>query len=305
MSASDTTPTPIISPIGWIATQDNLWILGSLQHAYSNALSSQPWYAAYVPSEAETRMSLRKRKPTILQDQALDEDDDELLAPPPRKRARTRRTTTARIPRKKDESSTPDKAAEEVPDEAEAGTVAQEPEMDIVLTRDAKRERIEMPVLAQEAEKSVSPEPRRSQRKKGESPASSATTLTRTHSRESSTDSVEGAESVGSSTVCEEEPDKEKVKKGSRADRVIKRLDKNVEEDGEEDEAEEAKPAPAKRSRTSASRARPRSRVAPKKATSTNSNNTSPEEGAEHVDATPAPPASKPKSRPRTRTRRR
>ncbi|OJA20479.1 hypothetical protein AZE42_01970 [Rhizopogon vesiculosus] len=305
-SVLDTTPTPIISPIGWIAAQDNLWILGSLQHAYSNALSSQPWYSAYVPSEGETRMSLRKRKPTMIQEQVLDDDDDELLPPPPpRKRAKTRRTAAAaRGPRKKEDSSAPDKAeAEEVPDEVEAGTIAQEPEVDLVLTRDTKRERLEMVVITQGAEKSVSPEPRRSQRKKGDSPASSTTTLTRTHSRESSADTVEGAESAGSSTVCEEEPDKEKVKKGSRVDKVIKRLDKDGEE--EEDEAEEVKAAPAKRPRTSASRSKPRSRAVPKKATSTNSTNTSLEEGAENADATPAPLASKPKSRARPRTRRR
>ncbi|KAG0704504.1 hypothetical protein DFH29DRAFT_373100 [Suillus ampliporus] len=256
-SVLDTTPTPIISPIGWIATQDNLWILGSLQHAYSNALSSQPWYAAYVPSESETRMSLRKRKPTMLQEQALDDDDDELLAlPPPKKRARTRRTATAaRSPRKPEESSTPGKAdAEEVPDEVEAGTALPEPEMDLMLTRSAKRELIETPVLAQDAEKSVSPEPRRSQRKKVDSPASSATTLTRTHSRELSAESIEGAESAGSSTVCEEEPDKEKEKKGradkvvKRLDTAVKRLDKNNEEEDDE-EAEEEKSAPAKRPR--------------------------------------------------------
>ncbi|KAG1751545.1 uncharacterized protein EDB91DRAFT_1078307 [Suillus paluster] len=302
-SVLDTTPTPIISPIGWIATQDNLWILGSLQHAYSSALSSQPWYTAYVPSESETRMSLRKRKPTLLQEQALEDDDDELLAlPPPRKRAKTRRTATAaRSPRKPEESSLPDKAEpEEVPDEVEAGNALLEPEMDIMLTRAAKRELIEAPVLAQEAEKSVSPEPRRSQRKKGDSPASSATTLTRTHSRELSMESVEGAESAGSSTVCEEEPDKEKEKKG-RVDKAVKRLDKN-EEEGDDEEIEEKKPAPAKRPRASASRAKPRSRAAPKKTTNTN---TSPEEDAENADDTPAPPAPKPKSRSRPRTRRR
>ncbi|KAG1752945.1 hypothetical protein EDB19DRAFT_1824347 [Suillus lakei] len=306
----DTTPTPIISPIGWIATQDNLWILGSLQHAYSSALSCQPWYAAYVPSESETRMSLRKRKPTMIQEQVIEDDDDDLLVPPPpRKRARTRRTATAaRSPRKPEESSPPDNAeAEDVPDEVEAGTELPEPEIELMLTRAAKRELIETPVLAQDVEKSVSPEPRRSQRKKGDSPASSATTLTRTHSRELSAESVEGTGSVGSSTVCEEEPDKEKAKKG-RANKVVKRLDtaaKRLDDDGEEgdeEEAEEEKPVPAKRSRTSASRAKPRSRAAPKR---TNSANTNSEEGGEHADATPAPPAPKPKSRSRPRTRRR
>ncbi|KAG2756131.1 hypothetical protein P692DRAFT_20715814 [Suillus brevipes Sb2] len=307
-SVLDTTPTPIISPIGWIATQDNLWILGSLQHAYSSALSSQPWYAAYVPSESETRMSLRKRKPTMIQEQLIEDDDDDLLVPPPpRKRARTRRTT-ARSPRKPEEFSNPDNAeTEDVPDEVEPGTELPEPEMVLMLTRAAKRELVEMPVLVQDAEKSVSPEPRRSQRKKGDSPASSATTLTRIHSRELSTESVEGAESAGSSTVCEEEPDKEKTKKG-RADKIVKRLDTavkcldNTGEEGDEEEAEEEKSAPAKRSRTSTSRAKPRSRAPPKR---TNSANTNSEEGGEHADATPAPPVPKPKSRSRPRTRRR
>lgn len=310
-SVLDTTPTPIISPIGWIATQDNLWILGSLQHAYSSALSSQPWYAAYVPSESETRMSLRKRKPTMIQEQVIEDDDDDLLVPPPpRKRARTRRTATAaRSPRKPDESSLPDNAEpEEVPDDVEAGTELPEPEMELMLTRAAKRELVETPVLAQDVEKSVSPEPRRSQRKKGDSPASSATTLTRTHSRELSAESVEDVESAGSSTVCEEEPDKSKAKKG-RADKVVKcldtvvkHLDDNGEEEEDEEEAEEEKSAPAKRSRPSASRAKPRSRAPPKR---TNSTNTNSEEGGEHADATPAPPAPKPKSRSRPKTRRR
>lgn len=304
-STSDATPTPIISPIGWIATQDNLWILGSLQHAYSSALSSQPWYAAYVPSESETRMSLRKRKPTMIQEQVIEDDDDDLLMPqpPPRKRARTRRTaTTTRSPRKPEEFSPPDNPeTEDVPDEVEAATELPEPETVLMLTRAAKRELIEIPVPAQDAEKSVSPEPRRSQRKKGDSPASSATTLTRIHSRELSAESVEGAESAGSSTVCEEEPDKEKTKKG-RTEKVVKRLDNTGEEDGDEEEAEQEKPVPAKRSRPSASRAKPRSRAPPKR---TNSTNTNSEEGGEHADATPPPPVPKPKSRSRPRTRRR
>lgn len=309
-SVLDTTPTPIISPIGWIAIQDNLWILGSLQHAYSSALSSQPWYAAYVPSESETRMSLRKRKPTLIQEQVIEDDDDDLLMPPPpRKRARTRRTaTTARSPRKPEELSPPDNPeTEDVPDEVEASTELPEPEPVLMLTRAAKRELIEIPVPAQDTEKSVSPEPRRSQRKKGDSPASSATTLTRIHSRELSAESVEDAESAGSSTVCEEEPDKEKTKKGrankdvKRIDTAVKRIDNTGEEEGDEEEAEE-KSAPAKRSRTSASRAKPRSRAPPKR---TNSANTNSEEGGEHADATPAPPVPKPKSRSRPRTRRR
>ncbi|KAG2111227.1 uncharacterized protein F5147DRAFT_651428 [Suillus discolor] len=302
-SVLDTTPTPIISPIGWIATQDNLWILGSLQHAYSSALSSQPWYAAYVPSESETRMSLRKRKPTMIQEQVIEDDDDDLLVPqPPRKRARTRRTvTTTRSPRKPEEFSPPDNPeTEDVPDEVEAATELPEPEIVLMLTRAAKRELIEIPVPAQDAEKSVSPEPRRSQRKKGDSPASSATTLTRIHSRELSAESVEGAESAGSSTVCEEEPDKEKTKKG-RTEKAVKRLD-NTGEDGDEEEAEQEKPVPAKRSRPSASRAKPRSRAPPKR---TNSTNTNSEEGGEHADATSPPPVPKPKSRSRPRTRRR
>lgn len=253
-------------------------------------------------------MSLRKRKPTMIQEQVLDEDDDELLAPPPpRKRAKTRRTTiSTRIPRKKEDSSAPDKVeAEGVPDEAEPGVIVQEPEADFVLTRDAKQERLEVPAIAQDADEFVTPEPRRSQRKKGDSPASSTTTLTRSHSRELSADSVEGAESAGSSTVCEEEPDKEKEKKGSRVDKVIKHLDKNSEEEGGEDEAEEVKTASAKRSRTSTSRSKPRSRAAPKKTASDSSTNPSVGKGAEHVDATPAPPASKARSRPRPKTRRR
>lgn len=303
-SVLDATPTPIISPIGWIATQDNLWILGSLQHAYSSALSSQPWYAAYVPSESETRMSLRKRKPTMIQEQVIEDDDDDLLMPqPPRKRARTRRTaTTTRSPRKPEELSPPDNPeTEDVPDEVEAATELPEPETVLMLTRAAKRELIEIPVPAQDAEKSVSPEPRRSQRKKGDSPASSATTLTRIHSRELSAESVEGAESAGSSTVCEEEPDKDKTKKG-RTEKVVKRLDNTGEEDGDEEEAEQEKPVPAKRSRPSASRAKPRSRAPPKR---TNSTITNSEEGGEHVDATPPPPVPKAKSRSRPRTRRR
>jgi hypothetical protein len=310
-SVLDTTPTPIISPIGWIAIPDNLWILSSLQHAYSSALSSQPWYAAYVPSESETRMSLRKRKPTMIQEQVIEDDDDDLLVPPPpRKRARTRRTaTTARSPRKPEDLSPPDNPeTEDVPDEVTANTELPEPEPVFMLTRAAKRELVEIPVPTQDTEKSVSPEPRRSQRKKGDSPASSATTLTRIHSREFSTESVEGAESAGSSTVCEEEPDKEKTKKGrankdvKRIDTAVKRLGNTGEEEGDEEEAEEEKSVPTKRSRTSASRAKPRSRGPPKR---TNSANTNSDEGGEHADATPALPVPKPKSRSRPKTRRR
>jgi hypothetical protein len=153
----------------------------------------------------------------MIQEQVIEDDDDDLLVPPPpRKRARTRRTaTTARSPRKPEDLSPPDNPeTEDVPDEVTANTELPEPEPVFMLTRAAKRELVEIPVPTQDTEKSVSPEPRRSQRKKGDSPASSATTLTRIHSREFSTESVEGAESAGSSTVCEEEPDKEKNKEG-------------------------------------------------------------------------------------------
>ncbi|KAL4074199.1 hypothetical protein J3A83DRAFT_2698051 [Scleroderma citrinum] len=108
-SVLDTIPSPIISPIGWIAIPENLWILSSMQHAYASRLTTLPWYAAYVSTEPENRMNLRKRKPPpimtpdsarrIGQGTASGEettDEDEAITPPPRKRAKTRRAAASR-----------------------------------------------------------------------------------------------------------------------------------------------------------------------------------------------------------------
>jgi hypothetical protein len=71
-------------------------------------------------------MSLCKHKPTLIQEQVLEDNDDDFLTPPPlRKRANTRRTAVAARSQREDFSA-PDKAeAEEVSYEVDAGTTAQ------------------------------------------------------------------------------------------------------------------------------------------------------------------------------------
>lgn len=120
-SVLDTIPSPIISPIGWIAIPENLWILASMQHAYASRLATLPWYAAYMSTEPEPRMNLRKRKPPPIMSSdgvgatgpagatASGEetaDEDEAIIPPPRKRARTRRAAATR-----EQTNTPMQAA--------------------------------------------------------------------------------------------------------------------------------------------------------------------------------------------------
>ncbi|KAF9245063.1 hypothetical protein BU15DRAFT_41461 [Melanogaster broomeanus] len=178
-SILDTTPTPILSPIGWIDVPENLWILKSMQLAYAQRLASVPWYATYNTVEPEGRMNLRKRKvPAILAsasngasgDETVDEEEG-VTSPPPRKRARTRKAGAARPrdaaqakgdarsdagadePKQCDAPASPKSALLLVPDaSAPAPTV----------TKVAKRERIKSPALVSAISaqgESVQPEP--------------------------------------------------------------------------------------------------------------------------------------------------
>ncbi|KAH7924633.1 hypothetical protein BV22DRAFT_1195792 [Leucogyrophana mollusca] len=162
----DTTPTPIISPIGWIAIPENLWILSSMQIAYSGALASVPWYTTYVPPETEGRMSLRKRKAPAIQsilandktgsdDETVDEDAP--ITPPPRKRARTRRGAVTSGSKASARTKVPTpmvpEGVEAIIGEAPPGTDEQAPEAVLLLstelpvTKAAKHERIQSPPL--------------------------------------------------------------------------------------------------------------------------------------------------------------
>jgi hypothetical protein len=169
-SLQDTTPTPILSPIGWIDVPENLWILKSMQLAYAPALASIPWYAAYNLAEPDSRMNLRKRKaPAILPsatngasgDETVDEDE-RATPSPPRKRARTRKSGATRS---RDAAQARAKAHEEAGDDepqrgdAPEAPVAHDsalllmhddappPAPTVTVTKAAKRERIESPAL--------------------------------------------------------------------------------------------------------------------------------------------------------------
>ncbi|KAH7913928.1 hypothetical protein BJ138DRAFT_1177724 [Hygrophoropsis aurantiaca] len=211
----DTTPTPIMSPIGWIAVPENLWILSSTQIAYSGALASVPWYTTYVPPETAGRMSLRKRKaPAILSDDKAgsgDEtaDDDAPISPPPRKRAKTRKSTANANANAnaiaKASAPTPAGSGDggtitgDSPTEADVDADAQAAEAVLLLSADpppsltkaAKRERIQSPALDLESRIAVdevvaaeTPPPRASLRQKERkartiaSPASTVSELT-------------------------------------------------------------------------------------------------------------------------------
>ncbi|KAF9222670.1 hypothetical protein BS17DRAFT_176119 [Gyrodon lividus] len=165
-SLTDTTPTPILSPIGWIDVPENLWILKSMQLAYAPALASIPWYATYNPAEPENRMNLRKRKaPAILPlatngasgDETVDEEE-RTTSPLPRKRAKTRRSGAIR-PRDaaqakakaRDEAGDDESKQGDAPDAPDAPG-ANEPALLLMtdgpspvptVTKAAKRERIE------------------------------------------------------------------------------------------------------------------------------------------------------------------
>ena len=156
----DTTPTPILPPIGWMDVPENLWILKSMQVAYAPALASRPWYAAYTPAESENRMNLRKRKqPTILSSTTNgasgDEtaDEEERITPPPRKRARTRKSAASRSAEARAKYSTNARPADEEnkqadrpgAQEAVEPALLHTPDAPPTLTKVAKRERIESP----------------------------------------------------------------------------------------------------------------------------------------------------------------
>lgn len=173
----DTTPTPILSPIGWIDVPENLWILKSMQLAYAPALASVPWYATYIPAEPENRMNLRKRKqPAILPSTANgasgDEtvDEEERVSPPPRKRAKTRKSATSRSAEAQAKSNANDELADEEAQQGDGPRASERvqaalllaPDVPPTATKTAKRERIESPeivVSASVADDSVQPDP--------------------------------------------------------------------------------------------------------------------------------------------------
>ena len=173
----DATPTPILSPIGWIDVPENLWILKSMQLAYAPALASIPWYAAYTPAEPENRMNLRKRKPPAILPSTTNgascddsADDEERMTPPPRKRAKTRKSTTSRSAEAHVKSNTNDDPADaetqpgdgpRAPDAVQA-VLLLAPDVPHTVTKAAKRERIGSPetvVFASVADESVRPDP--------------------------------------------------------------------------------------------------------------------------------------------------
>ncbi|KAF8840494.1 hypothetical protein BDN67DRAFT_968454 [Paxillus ammoniavirescens] len=167
-SVLDTTPTPILSPIGWIDVPENLWILKSMQLAYAPALASIPWYAAYNLAEPDSRMNLRKRKaPAILPsatngasgDETVDEEE-RATPSPPRKRARTRKSGAARSREAAQaRAKAHDEAGDDEPKRGDApeAPVAHDSALLLMhddapppvstVTKAAKRERIESPAL--------------------------------------------------------------------------------------------------------------------------------------------------------------
>jgi hypothetical protein len=212
-SVLDTTPTPILSPIGWIDVPENLWILKSMQLAYAPALASIPWYATYTPSEPENRMNLRKRKPPAILTSTTngasgDEtvDEEERVTPPPRKRARTRKSAASRSAEARAKSNSNDDPTDEdakqgdglaVPEDVQVALLLA-PDVQPAATKSAKRERIDSPeivISASAADDSVQPDPldveeapelrkslrqqeRRAKAASSASPASVASTLT-------------------------------------------------------------------------------------------------------------------------------
>ncbi|KAF8441580.1 hypothetical protein L210DRAFT_3537591 [Boletus edulis BED1] len=209
----DTTPTPILPPIGWIDVPENLWILRSMQLAYAPALASLPWYAAYTPAEPENRMNLRKRKPPAILppttngpsgDETVDEE--EIITPPPRKRARTRKSAATRSAEARPKSNANDDPADEDAKQANGNRASEAvqaalllaPDVPPTITKSAKRERIESPEIvisaspaddcaqpeildveeAPELRKSLRQRERREKAASSASPASVASTLT-------------------------------------------------------------------------------------------------------------------------------
>ncbi|KAH0827443.1 hypothetical protein J3R83DRAFT_4129 [Lanmaoa asiatica] len=162
-SVLDSTPTPILSPIGWIDVPENLWILKSMQLAYAPALASVPWYATYTPAEPETRMNLRKRKPLAILPSTTngasgDEtvDEEERVTPPPRKRAKTRKSAAARSAEAQAKSNANNEPGDEETQQGDRPTAPEvvqaalllTPDVPPAVTKTAKRERIDSPEIA-------------------------------------------------------------------------------------------------------------------------------------------------------------
>ncbi|KAG9316299.1 hypothetical protein JVU11DRAFT_2330 [Chiua virens] len=316
-SVLDTTPTPILSPIGWIAVPENLWILSSVQSAYGSALASLPWYATYTPAEPETRMNLRKRKPLAILPSATngacgDEtaDEDERITPPPRKRAKTRRSMASRSKDARVKSAATGELAEDANKQGDRPGAPEAAEAALLLIADvaptlakaAKRERIGSPEIVISTRALASSESARLKQRTPGSPASVASTLTpsvracglsqaRTPSRESSAvtpESVGGGESGSSTAVslCEEDATKSKTSK-------------TVEEVADEGDAEEddADGPTTKRARI----ARPRAKVGSRSRTTTKNKTDTVTDDAKTNVAVQA----RPKARSRAKTRRR
>ena len=333
----DTTPTPILSPIGWIDVPENLWILKSMQLAYAPALASIPWYATYTPSEPENRMNLRKRKPpailpTTTNGASGDEtvDEEERVTPPPRKRPRTRKSAASRPAGARAKSNSNDDPGDEGAKQGNVSTAPEDvqvalllaPDVQPIVTKSAKRERIDSPeiiISASAEDGSVQPDPlgveeapelrkslrqqeRRAKAANSLSPASVASTLTpsvrarglsqaQTPSRESTSvtpESVGGGESGSSTAVslCDEEATKSKATE--TVDKIIN--EEAAEEDGVEGPA-------AKRPRI----ARPRAKGGSRARTATKNKT----EIVTEETKTNATVQARPKARSRARARRR
>lgn len=303
-----------------------------MQLAYAPALASIPWYTAYTPAEAENRMNLRKRKPLAILPSTTngasgDEtvDEEETVTPPPRKRARTRKSAASRSAESRAKSSVNDDRVGEdarqgdgtrAPETAEAALLLA-PDVAPTLTKSAKRERIDSPIViftaddsaqpgqldveeAPELRKSLRQRERKAKAASSASPASVTSTLTPTvrarglsqaPSRESSSatpESLEGGESGSSTAVslCEEEATK------SKATDIVEEVvdDNEAEEDGVESPV-------TKKPRISRPRARggSRARSATKNKTDTVTDETK----------TNATVQARPKARSRAKTRRR
>ena len=282
-------------------------------------------------------MNLRKRKPpAILQsttngasgDDTVDEE--ERVTPPPRKRARTRKSAASRSAETRAKSNANDDPAGEDAKQCDGPAAPEDvqvalllaPDVQPIVTKSAKRERIDSPeivISASAADDSMQPDPldaeeapelrkslrqqeRRAKAASSASPVSVASTLTPsvrarglsqagTPSRESSSvipESVGGGESGSSTAVslCEEEATKSKA---------TETVEKVVNEEEAEEDGIEA-PA-AKRARI----ARPRAKGGSRARTATkNKTDTITDEAK-----TNATVQARPKARSRAKTRRR
>ncbi|KAF8556096.1 hypothetical protein OG21DRAFT_1506875 [Imleria badia] len=333
-SVLDTTPTPILSPIGWIDIPENLWILKSTQLAYAPALASIPWYATYTPAEPENRMNLRKRKPPAILppttngasgDETVDEE--ERVTPPPRKRARTRKSAASRVAEARAKSNANDDPVDEdakqvdVPNAPEALQTALllAPDVPPTVTKSAKRERIESPeivISASAADGTVqpdqldaeeTPELRKSLRQRerkakaasSASPTSVASTLTpsiRARALSQTRTSSRESSSVTPESVGGAESGSSTAVSLCGEEGTKSKVTETVEELADEEEAEEDGPA-AKKARIARPRAKggSRARTATKNKTDTVADETK----------TNATVQARPKARSRAKTRRR